>query len=61
MAADEQALAPFLNRIPLERPGHPEDIAPATLFLASEGARYVTGTVLAVDGGTSASTGQPHV
>jgi meso-butanediol dehydrogenase/(S,S)-butanediol dehydrogenase/diacetyl reductase len=31
------------------------------LFLASEGARHVTGAVLAVDGGTSASTGQAHV
>ncbi|MGY1669317.1 SDR family NAD(P)-dependent oxidoreductase [Geodermatophilus sp. SYSU D00710] len=58
---DEESLAPFRNRIALGRPGEPEDIAPAVLFLASEGARYVTGAVLAVDGGTSASTGQAHV
>ncbi len=58
---DEAALAPFVNRIPLGRPGEPEDVAPAVLFLAGEGARYVTGAVLPVDGGTSASTGQPHV
>ena len=61
MAADDEALAPFVNRVALGRPGQPADIAPAVLFLASEGARYVTGIVMPVDGGTSASTGQPHV
>ncbi|GAA2062760.1 SDR family NAD(P)-dependent oxidoreductase [Williamsia deligens] len=60
MADDEKALAPFVNRIALGRPGEPDDIAPAVLFLASDDARYVTGALLAVDGGTSASTGQPH-
>ncbi|WP_336028982.1 SDR family NAD(P)-dependent oxidoreductase [Geodermatophilus sp. FMUSA9-8] len=57
---DEASLAPHVNRVPLGRIGEPEDIAPAVLFLASEGARYVTGAVLPVDGGTSASTGQAH-
>ncbi len=58
---DEETLAPFVNRIPLGRPGEPDDIAPAGLFLASADAAYITGAILAVDGGTSASTGQPHV
>jgi meso-butanediol dehydrogenase/(S,S)-butanediol dehydrogenase/diacetyl reductase len=58
---DEESLAPYVNRIALGRPGEPEDVAPAVLFLASDAARYVTGAVLPVDGGTSASTGQPHV
>ena len=57
---DEQSLAPMVNRIALGRPGEPEDVAPAVLFLASDAARYVTGAVLPVDGGTSASTGQAH-
>ena len=61
LAQDEQTLAPFLNRIALGRPAEPADIAPAVLFLASDAARYITGAVLAVDGGTSASTGQPHI
>lgn len=44
--------------IPLGRVGDPEeDIAPAAVFLASDGARYVTGAVLAVDGGYSLCRG----
>ena len=58
---DEASLAPFVNRVALGRPAEPEDIAPPVLFLASRAAAYVTGVVLPVDGGISASTGQPHV
>jgi meso-butanediol dehydrogenase/(S,S)-butanediol dehydrogenase/diacetyl reductase len=61
VGTDEESLAPFVNRIPLGRPGRPDDIAPAVLFLASLDAAYITGAILPVDGGTSASTGQPHV
>jgi meso-butanediol dehydrogenase/(S,S)-butanediol dehydrogenase/diacetyl reductase len=57
---DESALGPHVNRIPLGRPGEPADVAPAVLFLASPAAGYITGAVLPVDGGTSASTGQAH-
>lgn len=60
MAGDDEALAPFVNRIALGRPAEPDDIAPSVLFLATDDARYITGALLAVDGGTSASTGQPH-
>jgi meso-butanediol dehydrogenase/(S,S)-butanediol dehydrogenase/diacetyl reductase len=48
------------NRVALGRISEPEDIAPPVLFLASEAAGYITGVVLPVDGGTSASTGQAH-
>jgi 3-oxoacyl-[acyl-carrier protein] reductase len=37
--------------IPLGRVGEPEDIADVILFLASDGARYITGQVMVVDGG----------
>lgn len=59
--ARTEALLPFVNRIPLGRPAQPEDMAPAVLFLASDDAAYITGAILPVDGGTSASTGQPHI
>jgi len=39
------------HRIPLGRPGKPDDIAAAALFLASPAAAYITGHLLPVDGG----------
>ena len=57
---DSEALAAATNRIALGRPGQPTDVAPAVLLLASPDAAYVTGAFLAVDGGTTASTGQAH-
>jgi 3-oxoacyl-[acyl-carrier protein] reductase len=41
----------YKSRIPLGRFGAPEDVARAVAFLASEEAAYITGQVLAVDGG----------
>jgi meso-butanediol dehydrogenase/(S,S)-butanediol dehydrogenase/diacetyl reductase len=57
---DADVLAAAANRIALGRPGRPQDIAPAVLFLASPDAAYITGAFLPVDGGTTASTGQSH-
>ena len=39
------------DRIPLRRLGTPEDVAAAVVFLASDEASYITGHVLAVNGG----------
>lgn len=44
----------LIQRTPMGRFGTPEDVADAVGFLASERARYITGTVLTVDGGMTA-------
>ena len=41
------------ERIPLNRPGQPNDLDGAVVFLASEASRYVTGQTLLIDGGIS--------
>jgi gluconate 5-dehydrogenase len=41
------------DRIPVKRPGQPEDLEAAVVFLAAESSRYVTGQTLLVDGGIS--------
>ena len=46
--------ARFVRGIPLDRIGEPEDIARAVLFLASDGASFITGHTLPVDGGNLA-------
>ena len=51
LQADETRNRQILDRIPTGRWGKPEDIAGAALFLASPASDYVTGHILAVDGG----------
>ncbi|QZA33456.1 3-oxoacyl-[acyl-carrier-protein] reductase [Hydrogenibacillus sp. N12] len=52
-ALPEAVKVELLRRIPLGAFGAPEDVAHAVRFLVSEGARYITGQVLGVDGGMS--------
>jgi NAD(P)-dependent dehydrogenase (short-subunit alcohol dehydrogenase family) len=40
-----------MARIPMGRDGQPEEIAPMVVYLASDEASYVTGQVIAIDGG----------
>lgn len=47
----EEAIASIREEVPLGSIGVPEDISEAFLYLASEKARYITGTVLSVNGG----------
>ncbi len=47
----EDVKATALSHIPLGRMGQPEDVAKAVAFFASDGAEYITGQVLIVDGG----------
>jgi 3-oxoacyl-[acyl-carrier protein] reductase len=52
---DERFKEKYLDRIPLGRWATPEEIAPVFVFFASEASSYVTGQVLAADGGMTIS------
>jgi 3-oxoacyl-[acyl-carrier protein] reductase len=41
----------FLKRVPVQRFGRPEDIAPFVSFLCTDGASYLTGQTVRIDGG----------
>jgi NAD(P)-dependent dehydrogenase (short-subunit alcohol dehydrogenase family) len=51
---DVDESARTVARVPLDRPGRPEEIAAVIAFLASDEASYVTGALYAVDGGQTA-------
>ncbi|PWE56259.1 3-oxoacyl-ACP reductase [Metarhizobium album] len=59
MLENKALVAKFRERIPLGRVCEPEEVAAVIAFLASDDASFVTGTNIAVDGGVSASNGQP--
>ena len=50
-ALPEKARQELAAQIPMERLGSADDIANAVLFLASDNSAYITGQVLAVNGG----------
>ncbi|UOM34298.1 SDR family NAD(P)-dependent oxidoreductase [Acuticoccus sp. I52.16.1] len=56
---DKEKMGKFAERIPLGRGAEPAEVAAVITFLASADAGFVNGVVLPVDGGLSASNGQP--
>ena len=61
ITSNEALMAKFADRIPLGRAAEPAEVADVIAFLASRDARFVTGVNLPVDGGLSASNGQPNL
>ncbi len=61
MKNDAALMQKFADRIPMGRGAEPEEVAAVIAFLASEDAEFVTGVILPVDGGLSASNGQPRL
>ncbi|WP_244188746.1 SDR family NAD(P)-dependent oxidoreductase [Streptomyces yokosukanensis] len=58
---NEATLAAFRQRIPMQRPAEPDEVAAVIAFLAGPDARFVNGAHIPVDGGLSASNGQPRM
>jgi NAD(P)-dependent dehydrogenase (short-subunit alcohol dehydrogenase family) len=53
----DEYLRPIIAKIPLGRAGEPEEIVGTVIYLASDASRFVTGSVIVVDGGELASGG----
>lgn len=51
----------WVESIPLQRAGRPDEIARIIAFVASDEASFMTGSVIVADGGLSAATGQPNL
>lgn len=61
MEQKPELMAKFKDRIALGRPAEASEVASVIAFLASDDASFVTGVMLPVDGGVSASNGQPRM
>lgn len=57
LLASQEFMKPILDKIPLGRGGDPEEIVGTAIYLASDASRFMTGTVLVIDGGEMAAGG----
>lgn len=57
LLASQEYMKPILDKIPLGRGGEPEEIVGTAIYLASDASRFMTGTVLVIDGGEMAAGG----
>ena len=61
LTTQEELRRVYLDTIPMGRAGTPEEIARVIAFLASADASFMTGSIVVVDGGATAHTGQPNL
>ncbi len=61
ITGNAEMMAKFVDRIPLGHAAEPAEVADVIAFLAGHDARFVTGVNLPVDGGVTASNGQPQL
>ncbi len=55
VALDDPEIGPkIVKRIPMRRPGNPEEVGPLAVFLASDDASFITGEVYSISGGETA-------
>ncbi len=55
LTGTEERKIAFLTSVPMKRAGKPEDIADAIMFVASGQASFITGQIIRVNGGKTAS------
>ena len=51
MLTSDEAKAKIMSRTPMKRVGEPSEIADTVAYLASDAASYITGEIVAIDGG----------
>ncbi|MEV0263802.1 SDR family oxidoreductase [Streptomyces sp. NPDC050617] len=61
LTGNEELLAEYRKRTPMRRPAEADEVSDVILFLASSAARFVNGVHIPVDGGLTASNGQPRL